>query len=314
MAVLAAAALHALAVRRREARRVRPADGWLLAAAGFAGLYLAVPDVVAAGAHVSDRLALFTFIALAAWIATGAPRRAGRRAALALAALALVALGIRYDKQRQLSSLMDEYLSAEAVIPADRALLPIAMSPHGPRDAAGRRMGYRIKPFLHATGWVVAEKGGVDLKNSQAVTNHCPVRFPPGHNPFERFAGTLGRMEGVPPCVDLRAAAEAADFALVWGRTPEALATRCGAALASGLDADWERVFRSSPRGLLEVWRPRRAHASGPGAEGQGPSSPANAPVRQPSRMDRSRTEKAAAMPARAATSSFTPRRVTSAT
>jgi putative flippase GtrA len=317
VAVLGAAALHALLARRGEPRRLRPADGWLVAAAAFAALYLAVPDVVAAGAHVSDRLALFTLVALAAWIVTGgAPRAAARRAALALAALAVVALGIRWDKQRELSSLLEEYLSAEAVIPADRVLLPVAISPHGPRDAAGRRLGYRIKPFLHATGWLVAEKGGVDLKNSQAVTNHCPVRFPPGRNPFRRFGGTLGRMEGVPPCMDLRAAAEAADYALVWGRTPEALATRCGAALASGLDAAWVQVYRSSPRGLLEVWRPRRHRAAreeGTGA-GQGPSSPENAPVRQPSRIDRSRTEKAAAMPARAAVSSPTPSRDTSAT
>jgi putative flippase GtrA len=310
MAVLAGAGAHALAVRRRERRRLRPADGWLAAAATFAVLYLAVPDVVAAGAHVSDRLALFTFIALAAWIvAGGAPGPAAARAAPALAALALVALGIRFDKQRALSSLLDEYLSAEAVIPPDRVLLPVSISPWGPRDAAGRRFGYRIKPFLHATGWVVAERGGVDLKNSQAVTSHCPVRYPEGRNPFQRFAGTLGRMEGAPPCVDLRAAAEAADYALVWGRSAEALATRCGAALASALDADWVQVFRSSPRGLLEVWRPRRARAGD-----QGPSSPANAPVRQPSRIDRTRTEKARAMPARAAISSPTPSRATSRT
>jgi len=317
MAVLGAAALHALAVRRREARRLRPADGWLVAAAAFAALYLAVPDVVAAGAHVSDRLELFSFIALAAWVVGGGGSpRAARPAALALAALALVALGIRYDKQRELSALLEEYLSAEAVIPPDRVLLPLAMSPHGPLDAHGRRMGYRIKPFLHAAGWVVAGKGGVDLENSQAITNHCPVRFPEGRDPFPRLAGTLARMEASPPCVDLRSAADTADFALVWGRTPEALATRCGAALASGLDAAWEPVFRSSPRGLLEVWRPRRQAGGGAAGAGSVPghSSPRKAPVRQPSRIDRSRAEKARAMPARAAASSFTPSRATSVT
>jgi putative flippase GtrA len=315
MAVLAAVAAHALAARRGAGRRARPADGWLLASAAFAALYLAVPDVVAAGAHVSDRLALFSSIALAAWIVSGgAARRAERPAALALAALALVALGIRHDKQRELSALMEEYLTADAVIPPDRVLLPVAISPHGPLDAAGRRMGYRIKPFLHAAGWLVAERGGVDLKNSQAITHHCPVRFPAARDPFRRFAGTLARMEGVPPCVDLRAAAEDADYALVWGRTPEALATRCGAALASGLEAAWVRVFRSSPRGLLEVWRPRRAFGAGAAPGAQGPSSPRNAPVRHPSRIDRSRTENAAPMPARAAGSSPTPRRATRAT
>lgn len=318
MLVLGAAGLHAIVARARGGWRLRPVDGWLVAALGFAVLYLVIPDVVAAGAHVSDRLALLTFISVAAWLAAGAaPPATVRAAAAALAVLAVGALGIRLDKQLELSALMDEYVSAEAVVGPDRVLLPIAMSPHGPRDADGRRIGYRIKPFLHAAGWLVAERGGVDLKNSQAHTNHCPVRFPDDRDPFRLFAGTLGRMEGVPPCVDLRAAAASADYVLLWGRTPEALATRCGAALASGLDAAWERIFRSEPRGLLEVWRPRRpvstSHGAGAGSRaGQRSSSGVNAPVRQPSRIDSSRTENASEMPAKAAIDSGTPARVTS--
>ena len=51
--------VHLAARARRPRRRaLRPHDGWLLAAVAFAILYFAVPDVVAAGAHVSDRFAL----------------------------------------------------------------------------------------------------------------------------------------------------------------------------------------------------------------------------------------------------------------
>jgi putative flippase GtrA len=256
--------IHLLLARSTRGPRLRPYDGWLVAALGFALLYFAVPDVVAAGAHVSDRFALFTLVSVALWIGSGAaPLRSQRRLAVALATIAVVALGVRLAKQRLLSDYIAEYVAAGAVVGDGRVLLPLALSPAGPRDASGWRLGYRVKPFLHATGWIVAERGGVDLKNSQANTDHCPVRFPPGHNPIVNIAGSLGRMEGMPPCVDLRAKdAEAADYVLVYGATREELDTPCGAALAAELAGSFVPVYLSSPTGLLEIWRPTHAAAT----------------------------------------------------
>ena len=103
------------------------------------------------------------------------------------------------------------------------------------------------------------EHGGVDLKNSQANTDQCPVRFVPGRNPFQTIAESIGRMEGVPPCVDLRLSPQVGpiDYVLVWGAPRENLTTPCGAALAEELVQRYQPVFLSEPRGLLEVWRPR---------------------------------------------------------
>jgi hypothetical protein len=256
--------VHLLLARPTRGPRFRPYDGWLLAAVAFVVLYFAVPDVVAAGAHVSDRLALYALLSVALWIGSGAaPWRSQRRLAVALAAIALVALGIRFAKQRRLSDYLAEYVAAGDVVGDGRVLLPLALSPAGPRDASGWRLAYRVKPFLHATGWIVAERGGVDLKNSQANTDHCPVRFPPGRNPIVDIAGSLGRMEGMPPCVDLRAKdAGAADYVLVYGATKEELDTPCGAALAAELARGFEPVYLSSPTGLLEIWRPLETKAT----------------------------------------------------
>ena len=258
------AGVHLALARSGRGPRLRRHDGWLLAAAVFVGLYFAVPDVVAAGAHVSDRLALFALVSVALWIGSGpAPYASRLRVAVALAALAVAALGVRLEKQHELSSHLAEFVSAGSVVEEGRVLLPLALSPHGPRDEDGWRMGYRVKPFLHATGWIVAERGGVDLKNSQANTDHCPVRFPDDRNPFRTIAQSLARMESSPPCVDLRAAERArVDYVLVWGATREALGTPCGAALAAELAARFEPVWLSEPRGLLEVWRPRTTTAS----------------------------------------------------
>lgn len=256
--------VHLLLARAGRGPRRHAHDGWLAAAAAFVLLYFAVPDVVAAGAHVSDRFAWFALVSFAAWIGTGpAPEASLRRVTVAFAVVAVAALGVRFQKQRELSDLVEEFVSAEAVIEPGRVLLPIALSPHGPRDDAGLRLGYRVKPFLHATGWIVAARGGVDLKNSQANTDQCPVRFPPDRNPFRTIAGSLGQMEGMPPCLDLRAAARAStDYVLVWGATREELRTPCGGALEAALGEQYEPIFISQPRGLIEVWRPRTRTAA----------------------------------------------------
>jgi hypothetical protein len=183
--------------------------------------------------------------------------------AVAFAVIAVAALGVRFQKQRELSDLVAEYVSAGDAIGPGRVMLPLVLSPHGPRDEAGLRLGYRVKPFLHATGWIVAERGGIDLKNSQANTDQCPVRFSPDRNPFKTIAGSLGRMEGMPPCVDLLAAARTpAEYVLLWGATREELETPCGGALEAELAARYEPIFLSEPRGLIEVWRPRATTAS----------------------------------------------------
>jgi putative flippase GtrA len=257
--------VHLSLARAGTGPRLRAHDGWLVAAAAFALLYFAVPDVVAAGAHVSDRFALFALVSVAAWIGAGAsaPAASQRRIAAALAAVAVAALGVRLEKQRELSAYVAEFVSAKDAVEEGSVLLPLAMSPNGPRDRDGRRLGYRIKPFLHATGWIVAARGGVDLENSQADTDHCPLKFPADRNPFRTIAASLGRMESSPPCVDLRSPATAAvDYVLLWGATREALETPCGEALAAELVARYEPVFLSQPSGMLEVWKPRTGAAS----------------------------------------------------
>jgi hypothetical protein len=264
MLAMFVAGVHLLLARSGRAPRRRAHDGWLLAVAAFVLLYFAVPDVVAAGAHVSDRFAWFALVSFAAWIGSGpAPEASLRRITVAFAVVAVAALGVRFQKQRELSDLMEEYLSAANVVGEGHVLLSLALSPHGPRDDDGLRLGYRVKPFLHAAGWIVAERGGIDLDNSQANTDQCPLRFAPDRNPFRTIAGSLGRMEGMPPCVDLdAAAARASDYVLVWGATREELETPCGGALAAVLGAGWEPIFLSEPRGLVEVWRPRERTAS----------------------------------------------------
>jgi putative flippase GtrA len=259
---LGVATVHVLLLR--TTRPLRPQDGWLLGAIAFAALYFAVPDVVASGAHVSDRLSLLAALCVLAFVGSsaGASITSIKRAGITLGAVAVLFVGVRTEKQRVLASYVAEYVSAARAVDPESVLLPLAFLPHGPRGDDGRRLGYRIKPFLHATGWIVAERGGVDLKNSQANTDHCPLKFPADRNPFLVIAPSLSAMEGAPPCVPLARATAGIDYLLVWGsNTAEGTRTPCAAAMSVELGTRFERVFVSEPRGLLEVWRPRPATA-----------------------------------------------------
>jgi putative flippase GtrA len=248
-------------VLTRTSRTLRPQDGWLAAALAFLVLYFALPDVAVSGAYISDRLALFAALCALAWIGCGsAPAAALRRFGIALSAVALLALGVRIEKQRAIAGYLEEYQSARPALAEGSVVLPLPFSPYGPLDGDGRRLGYRVKPFLHASGWMVAELGGVDLKNSQANTDQCPLRWPEGRNPFRSIAPSLGAMEATPPCVDLDVGAPGGGpipYVLVWGATPALKATPCGAGVTRELAEGWERIFVSRPRGLLEVWRAR---------------------------------------------------------
>ena len=138
----------------------------------------------------------------------------------------------------------------------DRVLLPVAVSPHGLRDENGRNLGYRVKPLLHATGWIVAQNGGVDLKNSQALTDHCPVRFPDGNNPFLLIAGSL--LHGGGTTMLPAAVVEVDPHMLLYGATPEALASPCGERIAEDLRARYEPVYHRRRRACSRSGGPGR--------------------------------------------------------
>ena len=191
---------------------------------------------------------------MTAWISTGAaPQIAVRRLALALAGIAVVATGIRYDKQRDLAAYVEEYAAAASVLGPDRVLLPVAVSPHGPRDENGRNLGYRVKPLLHATGWIVAQNGGVDLKNSQALTDHCPVRFPDGNNPFLLIAGSPGAWRGSHPASTCARRGAPRSTTCLYGATP------------GGARVTVRRAHRRGPPGAVRAGVPLVAdgHARG---------------------------------------------------
>ncbi|MFL5418400.1 MAG: GtrA family protein, partial [Myxococcales bacterium] len=257
-------------VLRRRTRRARPVDGWVVASAVAMGIFLAMPDSAADGAQLTDRLLLYPFFALALWIGWSVlSLRHVRAAGIALAVLFAALVGTRIVKYRELDRSFAEYASAAAQLAPGSVILPLTLSPYGPREGGrpdGRKPAYRVEVFRHVAGYLATEREGIDLDNSQATTKHAPLRWVPHLDPFHVLATVPFGMESQPaPCVDLpryAAAGGRIDYVLLWGQPSEVAGDRCGERLLAQLAADWVRVFTSQPHGLMQVYRPKNASAA----------------------------------------------------
>jgi hypothetical protein len=179
-----------------------------------------------------------------------------------LLVLSLAAVALRVPRWRAIDRDLAEYASIAEAVPRGTVLLPITYSPYGIGDDGGRQ-AWRVRPFQHAAGYLAAERDALDLDNSQANTDHCPLRLAPGPNPF-RILGPGDALEGDPPCVRLDAWREAGgrlDTVLLFGRPAASAADPCAQATLATLAADYDRVAVSRPRGLVEVYRWRGVSA-----------------------------------------------------
>ncbi len=276
VAVLAAALVVAIRRRRRERRLVRPVDGWLAAAALATLVYFAVPDSVADGAQLNDRLMLYPFFALLLWLGwSSQPVRSVRRLAIAVTVLFAVSSAFRVYEYRRLDAYLDDYLSVAPQIAEGSTILPLTFAPFGPRRDGlvdGKKLvSYRVQPFTHVSGYVATARHGVDLDNSQANTHHTPLRWRHERNPFTYLNTEPFGLEREPPCVELwpyAALGGRIDYVLVWGATPAHARDECGAALLRELATRWRRTY-VSPLGMAQLFRPAPE-----GSPGEAPSVP----------------------------------------
>ena len=253
-------------LRARRARRLRLVDGWLAAGALATLLYFLTPDAVADGAQLTDRLALYPFFAALLWLGwSSVPLRTVKLAAWALVVLFLAATAFRLFKYRQIDGYLAEYESVAPHVAEGSTILPLTFQPFGPREAGAidgkKLLSYRVQVFQHVNGWIATDQHGIDLDNSQAKTTHTPLRWRDELNPFTYLNTRPFGLEDEPPCVELwpyLALGGRVDYVIVWGATGPAALDECGGEVLAELGRTYERVYVSEPRGMAELWRPRK--------------------------------------------------------
>ena len=122
-----------------------------------------MPDRISGGGLVNDRLVLYPFFALILWLGTTAHRPFERRIIQTIAtALTLILLGWRTISYARMNDYLSEYLSARPHLAqgATLASIPFSDRIYAPD---GHFVSSRIFPIDHASGFLAADRGLVDL-------------------------------------------------------------------------------------------------------------------------------------------------------
>ncbi len=252
---IVAGGLFLLRLVRRE---LGVKEGLLVVAAAFGLVYLLAPAKMSGGAVINERLMLLPFLMLVLWFGTAAWRgaaRAGLQAAAALIALAL--FGMHAQDYARVNDYLDEYLSAAELIEPQSTLLALSFSHQG-HTPQGRVLTRRFGPFIHASGYIAAQRNVVDLKNYEATTGHFPVVYRPELDPYTHIGVNHG-LERQPPLVNFLDYAErtggSVDYVLLWGIRDRQRYLEPTLEILYQLNQGYELIHTSPQRGYTQLWR-----------------------------------------------------------
>src|SRR5437867_5876338 len=108
---------------------------------------------------------LYPFLALILWFGAQSYEWRLKRGIQGIAAgIAVILLVLHTTKYAELNDYLKEYLSGMDLIEPNTTLLPLCFSAQG-YAPDGRVLSVRVSPFLHASGYIAAQRHIVDLAN-----------------------------------------------------------------------------------------------------------------------------------------------------
>jgi len=252
---IVAGGLFLIRLARRELGRK---DGMLAAAAAFGLVYLLAPAKMSGGAVINERLMLFPFLLLILWFGTAAWRGAARIGLqTAVALIALVLFGMHAQDYARVNDYLDEYLSAAEYIEPRSTLLALSFSHQG-HTPQGRALTQRFGPFIHASGYIAAQRSVVDLKNYEATTGHFPVIYRPELDPYTHIGINHG-LERQPPLVNFLDYGErtggSVDYVLLWQIRDRQRYLEPTLEIFHQLNQGYELIYTSEQRKYVQLWR-----------------------------------------------------------
>ncbi|MBM4036934.1 MAG: hypothetical protein FJ290_00340 [Planctomycetes bacterium] len=247
------------------ATRQRRSDGFAVAALLAVVVYLVAPKAFSGGSFIPPRLTLYPFFLAILWLGAHEHARWVRRAAkVGATGITLALLGILTVKYAELNRDLEEYLSVEPLIEANSTVLPISYAHRG-ITPDGRLQTQKICTFAHPAAYIASRKGLVDFMNYEACVGYFPVLFRPKFQPFVHI-GRKGEFGTEGPNVDFLTYPERmggrVDYVLVWGAPRGEHDAAAAASVRRQLDAAYDLVFTSRPRGLMRLYRRKPAGLS----------------------------------------------------
>lgn len=249
-----------LCLRQRGRRPPEVRDGLLLVVLVFVVACLLAPSDLAGGGFVNHRLSLFPFLALILWLGTFEHPPARRRwVQIAAAGIAIGFLAVDARSYAAINGELAQIAAAGDRIEPDRTFLYLSYASFG-ETPQGKPLVFRVEPFLHAGGYLGAEKRLVNLCLYEASSDVFPLYYRPALDPYHYLAtGRMG-LERDPPHVRILAYGNRTggrvDYVVISGLRKERRRERPVRKVLDQLAAAYDRVWES-PDGKVLLYRRR---------------------------------------------------------
>jgi hypothetical protein len=252
---------HAVATASPPPRRgpaIVWSDGLLLAIAALLALYFLVPTGFAGGGFFSQRLQLHMVLLAILWLGAQSASATLRRAVVAGAvALSLGWAALHFAAYARLDRLLAEYVSLAPHLPAGSTVLSLSFVEADDRPTAPGAV-FKVQPFMHAAGYLAAERKLVDLGCYQADRGYFPILYRDAVNPYRHLAsdGDLESAAGLDLLAYERTGGRV-DHVVLWGLWGERRERPDVRSLLNQLELAYERVVVTGPLGVGELYRRR---------------------------------------------------------
>jgi hypothetical protein len=262
LGILFAGLLLYLAVSRIKQRRLDGRDGLLVVVLGYVLIYFLAPNAMSEGSFITDRLNLYPFFALVLWFGVPFYLKSVKWGTVFVAIVITAAsLGLHTLKYSELNDYLAEYLSGMHLIEPNKTLLPLAFDSRG-HAPDGRVLSLKVRPFLHASGYIAAQRHVVEFTNYEAgAYNYFPVLFRSNLNPYVHIGTKYRSIVWEPPQVDfLTYAARTGgqvDYVLVWGIQERQRNHEAAKSIDQQLKKGYELIYTSPRTGVMQLYKRR---------------------------------------------------------
>jgi hypothetical protein len=260
LGILFAAILFYLAVLKIRHRRSDRWDGLLAVVLGYILIYLLAPNAMSEGSFITDRLNLYPFFAFVLWFGVPSYLRSVKRGIMLVAmVIAVASLGLHTLKYSELNDYLAEYLSGMHLIKPNTTLLPLAYDSRG-HAPDGRVLSLKVRPFLHASGHIAAQRHVVEFTNYEAgAYNYFPILFRSNLNPYDHIGIKDRSIVWEPPQVDFLTYAGRTggqvDYVLVWGIQERQRNHEATKSIYQQLKKGYDLIYTSPKTGLMQLYR-----------------------------------------------------------
>lgn len=252
---------------RLRGRRLSYSDAGFALGVIYLLMYFTSPKALSGGGLIEQRLVLFPFFAFILWFAGQSFSRVAKLGTQLIAVAITAALLVSYwTKYAELNDYLAEYLSGMQMIEPNKTLLPLCISHRQLPD--GETLSVAVSPFVHAAGYMAAQKQIVVLDNHEADTTYFPVLYRPERNPNHHIGRALNSntpyysstLEAQPPEVDILTYAQRTggrvDYVLVWaGGKTLARSDRKVASIYQQLKEGYALIYESPRWGLMQLYK-----------------------------------------------------------